>query len=68
MKNNIITVKNILISVINSNNEGYICISDIAKAKDGNTIAKDGIKNWLKNRYTWLLNLLQLLVLCLNYI
>jgi len=68
MKNNIITVKNILISVINSNNKGYICISDIAKAKDGNTIAKDGIKNWLKNRYTWLLNLLQLLVLCLNYI
>lgn len=30
--------------------EDYICITDIAKAKEGNTIAKDVVRNWLRNR------------------
>lgn len=52
MKNNIITVDNIKISIINANNNDYICISDVAKAKSGNTVAKDVIKNWIRNRHT----------------
>lgn len=52
MNNNIITVENIPISVVNSNDGDYICISDIAKAKGGNTVAKDVVKNWIRNRYT----------------
>lgn len=51
-KNNIITVENIPISIIYTNNDDYICISDIAKAKNGNTIAKDVVKNWIRSRYT----------------
>lgn len=52
MNNNIITVENIPILVVNSNDGDYICISDIAKAKGGNTVAKDVVKNWIRNRYT----------------
>ena len=52
MNNNIIMVENIPISVVNSNDGDYICISDIAKAKGGNTVAKDVVKNWIRNRYT----------------
>ncbi len=52
MNNNIITVENIPISVVNSNDGDYICISDIAKAKSDNSRAADVIRNWLRNRYT----------------
>lgn len=52
MKNNIINVENISISVILGEKDDYICISDLAKAKGGNTIAKDVIKNWIRNRNT----------------
>lgn len=52
MKNNIITVQNIPISVSNDNEKDYICISDIAKAKEGNSKTDDIIKNWLRNRNT----------------
>jgi len=52
MKNNVILVENIPINIINFNNEDYICISDIAKAKTGNSNIKDVIRNWLRNRNT----------------
>ena len=52
MKNNVLTVENITISVVKNNEEDFICISDIAKSKNGNSVAKDVIKNWLRNRVT----------------
>lgn len=52
MKNNIIVVNDISIGISSNRNDDYICISDIAKAKGGNTISKDVIKNWLRNRNT----------------
>lgn len=50
MKNNIINVQNVSISIVNTNDKDYICISDIAKVKEGNSIAKDVVKNWIRNR------------------
>ncbi len=38
MSNNKITVNNIQISVVQTNATDYICISDIAKAKEGNSL------------------------------
>lgn len=52
MNNNKITVNNIQISVVQTNATDYICISDIAKAKEGNSSIDDIIKNWLRNRNT----------------
>ena len=52
MKNNIITVQNIPVGVVMDGSNDYICISDLAKAKAGNTVAKDVVKNWLRNRNT----------------
>ena len=52
MKNNIIEVQKINISVTNLNEKDYICISDIAKAKSDKSRAADVIRNWLRNRYT----------------
>ena len=52
MSNNKITVNNIQISVVQTNATDYICISDIAKAKEGNSSSKDIIKNWIRNRKT----------------
>lgn len=52
MSNNKITVNNIQISVVQTNATDYICISDIAKAKEGNSSIDDIIKNWLRNRNT----------------
>lgn len=52
MKNNIIKVQNIQISIANLNEKNYICISDIAKAKSDKSRAADVIRNWLRNRGT----------------
>ena len=52
MKNNIIEVQNIKISVTNLNEKDYICISDITKAKSDKSRAADIIRNWLGNRST----------------
>ena len=43
-----ITVQNIKVSVIQINNEDYICITDMLKAKDGDFFVSD----WLRNRNT----------------
>ena len=52
MKNNVILVKDIPINITSSNNEDYICISDIAKVKSDNSRVADVIRNWLRNRST----------------
>ena len=43
-----ITVKNIEVTVIKIDNEDYICITDMIKAKDGEFFVTD----WLRNRNT----------------
>ncbi len=48
----IIKVQNIDISVVTSNGNDYICITDIAKSKVGESRAADIIKNWVRSRTT----------------
>ena len=52
MKNRIITVQDIPITVSMADEEDYICITDMAAAKSDNSRAADVIRNWLRNRYT----------------
>ena len=47
-----ITVENTKISVITYDNRDYICLTDMANAKENESRASDIIKNWLRNRYT----------------
>ena len=51
-KTQIIKVKNISISLTTIHDENYICLTDIAKAKEGDSRAADIIKNWIRNRAT----------------
>lgn len=51
-ENNVITIQDIPITVAINNKEDDICISDITKAKSGNTVSQDIIKNRIRNRYT----------------
>ena len=51
-KTQIIKVQNIAISVITKTDDDFICITDIAKAKEGDSRAADIIKNWIRNRST----------------
>jgi hypothetical protein len=48
----IINVQNVSISVVLSNENDYICITDIAKSKKGDSRAADIIKNWIRSRTT----------------
>ena len=48
MKNNKIQVQGIEITLNNINNEDYISLTDMLKAKDGNFFISD----WLRNRNT----------------
>ena len=52
MKNRIINVQNVPISILKEELDDYICITDIAKAKSGELRSADVIKNWLRNRNT----------------
>ena len=52
MKNRIIDVQNIKITVSKEELDDYICITDIAKAKTGESRGADVAKNWLRNRNT----------------
>ena len=52
MKNKIILVQDIPITISFNEQKDYICISDMAKAKDNESRAADVIKNWLRNRIT----------------
>jgi hypothetical protein len=51
-KNKIIEVQNIPITISFDNKEDFICITDIAAAKTGESRAADVIKNWLRSRST----------------
>ena len=46
MKNRIIDVQNIKITVSKEELDDYICITDIAKAKAGESRSADVVKNW----------------------
>ena len=51
-KNKIMYVQNVTISISREGGNDYICLTDMANAKDGESRAADIIKNWLRNRYT----------------
>lgn len=46
-----IIVENVEISILSNNYHDYICLTDMAKAKEGESRAADIIKNWLRTRY-----------------
>ena len=52
MKNRIINVQDVPISISKQELDDYICITDIAKAKTGESRSADVVKNWLRNRNT----------------
>jgi hypothetical protein len=47
-----LTVQNNTITIATENENDYICITDIAKTKEGDSRAADVIKNWIRNRGT----------------
>lgn len=51
-KNKTIQVQNIPIAVSSDGGHDFICLTDMANAKEGESRAADIIKNWLRNRYT----------------
>ena len=52
MKNRIIEVQDVPISISEQELDDYICITDIAKAKTGESRSADVVRNWLRNRGT----------------
>ena len=52
MKNKIIEVQNVQISISKQELDDYICITDIAKAKSDSVRVADVVRNWLRNRGT----------------
>jgi len=51
-KTSIISVQDIPITIATFDLEDYICITDMAKAKGGESRAADIIKNWIRSRTT----------------
>ncbi|MEP7197895.1 MAG: KilA-N domain-containing protein [Saprospiraceae bacterium] len=51
-KNKIIQVQNIPVTITSEDGKDFICLTDMANAKEGESRAADIIKNWLRNRYT----------------
>ena len=51
-KRSILNVQGIEIALTTINEEDFICITDIVKAKGGDARAADIIKNWIRNRST----------------
>jgi hypothetical protein len=51
-KTHIITVQNTAVSIITVKNDDFICLTDIAKVKEGDSRAADIIKNWIRSRTT----------------
>ena len=51
-KTSIITVQDIPVTIATFDIDDYICITDMAKAKGGESRAADIIKNWLRGRAT----------------
>jgi len=50
IKTKIIQVQNIPITVISEKGNDFICLTDMAKAKEGDARAADIIKNWIRTR------------------
>jgi hypothetical protein len=51
-KTSIISVQDIDVTIASFDIDDYICITDMAKAKSGESRAADVIKNWIRNRAT----------------
>ena len=51
-KNKTIQVLDISVSIISENGNDYICLTDMAKAREGEARAADIIKNWIRTRTT----------------
>lgn len=51
-KNYKITVQDIDITITTIKDEDYISLTDMVKAKEGDSRAADIIKNWIRNRGT----------------
>jgi len=51
-KQQTIHVQQVSVQVIYENEMDYICITDMANAKENESRAADIIKNWIRNRYT----------------
>lgn len=51
-RNRVINVQNVSVSISKKDQDDYICITDIAKAKADNSRAADIVRNWLRNRST----------------
>ena len=51
-KTSIMNVQGIEIALTTINEEDFICITDVVKAKGGDARAADIIKNWIRNRST----------------
>ncbi|MCD4788859.1 MAG: KilA-N domain-containing protein [Bacteroidales bacterium] len=51
-KLNKIDIENTVVSITQINKEDYICLTDMAKAKQGDNRAADVIKNWMRTRVT----------------
>ncbi len=47
-----IEIENTIISITKVNEDDFICLTDMAKAKQGDNRAADIIKNWLRSRTT----------------
>ena len=52
MKNSILHIQDNPVSLVSMNDEDYICLTDMAKAKQGDARAADVIKNWIRTRTT----------------
>jgi len=51
-KTSVITVQDVSVTIATLDVDDYICITDMAKAKGGESRAADIIKNWIRNRST----------------
>lgn len=51
-KTSLITVQNIPVTIMNVNQNDYICLTDMVKARADAPRAADIIKNWLRTRST----------------
>ncbi|WP_204789997.1 KilA-N domain-containing protein, partial [Oscillibacter sp. CU971] len=51
-KTAIITVQNVPVTILNLDQQEYISLTDMAKARTDSSRAADVIKNWLRTRST----------------
>ena len=52
MKNKIIKIQDIPVAITHNSGDDFICITDMAKAKQGHARSADVIKNWIRKRTT----------------